>query len=65
MSFLFGAQDSGPSAAEILAEQRKQAEKRRQGLNQQAINLKSKGITGQLLGARKINPSQSLPGGDK
>ena len=61
MSFLFGVQDDGPSAAEVLAEQRKQAERRRKGINQQAKEQKSKGVQGQLLGARR-NPSQKLPG---
>lgn len=61
MSFIFGQQDSGPSAAEILAEQKKQAERRRQGIIQQAKENKTKGVQGQLLGARR-NPSQNLPG---
>ena len=65
MTFLFGEKDSGPSSAEILEEQRKAAQKRQRGINQQARELKNKGITGQLLGARSINPSQTLPGGDK
>ena len=64
MSFLFGVKDGGPSAEEVLAEQRKDAERRRQGLLGAAREQKSKGVTGQLLGARStnINPSQSLPG---
>jgi len=61
MSFLFGAQDDGPSAAEVLAEQRKQAERRRQGIIRTAKENKTKGVQGQLLGARR-NPSQKLPG---
>ena len=61
MSFLFPS-DDGPSAAEILAEQRKQAERRRRGINEQARLQKNKGVQGQLLGARNTNPSQNLPG---
>lgn len=60
MSFLF-PQDDGPSAAEVLAEQQRQAKRRQQGINQQAERDKNKGVSGQLLGARR-NPSQKLPG---
>lgn len=62
MTWLFEQKDDGPSAAEVLAEQRKQADRRRRGINQQAKENKSKGVQGQLLGARR-NPSQTLPGG--
>lgn len=61
MSFIFdqGIQD-GPSAQEILAKRRREAEKKQQGIRESIIRDKSKGVNAQLLGNR--NPSFKLPG---
>lgn len=55
-----GSQDKGPTAAQILAEQRKQANARTQGLREFALRDKQKGVNAQLLGRR--NPSFTAPG---
>lgn len=61
MSFLFPS-DKGPSAEEVLAKQREEADRRRQGLIGAAREQQNKGIN-QLIGARtNVNPSQDLPG---
>lgn len=59
MSFLFDSGDDGPSEAEILAKQVKEAEKRDDNLRNLAIQGNKKGVF-QLLGRR--NTSLGLPG---
>jgi len=52
MPGIFGGGDDGPSAAEILEKQRKEAERKARDLRGLALRDKNKGVTAQLLGDR-------------
>lgn len=58
---LFGSQDSGPSAAEIEADNLEAAKKRERDVRANAEFINSTGVT-QLFGPG--NPALNVPGGD-
>ena len=57
MPGIFGGGDIGPSDAEILEKQRKEAEKKARDLRGLALSDATKGVSAQLLGNRGVNTS--------